>query len=329
MDVPALQGVGFQIEVCVVKMEVRNRLFPVCTIPRDSMNTRLSESYAYCQQLAKQTAGNFYYSFLALRKEQFQAMCVLYAYMRTVDDLGDQSDLSLADRGDALRIWRRELHQVLEDQTDPDATPYHPCFPALADVIQRYRIPHDYFYAVITGVESDLQPVTFATFEQLKEYCYHVAGVVGLCCIHIWGFHDERAFAAGVECGIAFQLTNILRDLGEDIQMGRVYLPQEDLDRFGYARADIQSQIYDERFRELMQFEVDRARSYYQSSARLFDYLSPEGQRILKAMHRIYGGILTEMERMDYNVYATRCGLPRWRKLLIAGEAIVAARWFS
>src|SRR5690606_32592621 len=127
----------------------------------------------YCQQLAKQTAGNFYYSFLALQKEQFQAMCVLYAYMRTVDDLGDQSELSSVDCGEALRSWREELHQLLEFQSYPDAPPYHPCFPALRDVIERYRIPREYFFAVIIGVESDLQPVTFATFEQLQEYCYH------------------------------------------------------------------------------------------------------------------------------------------------------------
>ena len=178
-------------------------------------------------------------------------------------------------------------------------------------------------------METDLEPVTYETFEALSDYCYHVAGVVGLCCIHIWGFHDERALDAGIECGLAFQMTNILRDLSEDIELGRVYLPQEDLIRFEYTPADIQSRIYDQRFRSLMQFEVQRTREFYQKSERLLDYLSPAGQGILKAMYRIYGGILSEIERMEYDVYSSRAGLPKWRKLLIAGEAIVASRWKS
>ncbi|MDF1745428.1 MAG: phytoene/squalene synthase family protein [Gimesia sp.] len=289
----------------------------------------LSDSYAYCQQLAKHTAKNFYYSFLGLRKEQFQAMCVLYAYMRTVDDLGDQPQCITDERVESLKQWRRELQNVLEYKQIPKDQIYDPCFPALLDVIQRYEIPSKYFFEVITGVESDLQPIAFQTFDELAEYCYRVAGVVGLCCIHIWGFHDDRAFEAGIECGLAFQMTNILRDLTEDVEMGRVYVPQEDLDRFGYSRTDIQSKIYDERFRSLMQFEVQRTRDFYQSSERLFDYISPAGQGILKAMYRLYGGVLNEIERSDYDVYSSRAELPRWRKLLIAGEAIVSSRWFS
>ncbi|QDT19200.1 phytoene/squalene synthase family protein [Gimesia chilikensis] len=293
------------------------------------MTTTLENSYAYCQQLAKQTAGNFYYSFLALRKEQFQAMCVLYAYMRLVDDLGDSPELSLEERGAALTHWRQELQRALDPQPQDQSEEFHPCLPAVVDMIQRYEIPVHYFFDVITGVESDLQPVTFQTFDDLADYCYHVAGVVGLCCIHIWGFHDDRAVEASIDCGLAFQLTNILRDLAEDADLGRVYLPQEDLHRFAYSQSDIQARVYDQRFRELMQFEVDRARLYYQNSERLFEYISPEGRRILKAMHQIYGGILNEIERLDYQVYTTRAGLPRWRKLLIAGEALIASRWFS
>ncbi|QDT40953.1 All-trans-phytoene synthase [Gimesia alba] len=293
------------------------------------MTASLSDSYAYCQQLAKQTAGNFYYSFLALRREQFQAMCVLYAYMRTVDDLGDQPQRLPEERAASLKQWRCELQRVLKDQTYSENAPFDPCFPALMDIIRRYEIPQRYFFDVITGVESDLEPVTYETFDALADYCYHVAGVVGLCCIHIWGFHDERAFDAGIECGLAFQMTNILRDLSEDIELGRVYLPQEDLIRFDYTPADIQSRIYDQRLRSLMQFEVQRTRAFYQNSERLLDYISPAGQGILKAMYRIYGGILNEIERMEYDVYSSRAGLPKWRKLLIAGEAIVTSRWNS
>ncbi|QDT99359.1 phytoene/squalene synthase family protein [Gimesia aquarii] len=289
----------------------------------------LSHSYAYCQQLAKQTAGNFYYSFLALRKEQFRAMCVLYAYMRNVDDLGDDPQRSFEERLASLREWRSELQQALANGKQFSDEFYHPCFPALLDIVQRYEIPEHYFFDVITGVESDLQPVSYQTFDELAEYCYRVAGVVGLCCIHIWGFHDDRAFDAGIECGLAFQMTNILRDLTEDVDQGRVYLPLDDLEQFNYSRSDIQAQIYDERFKDLMQFEVQRTREFYQNSERLIDYISPAGQGILRAMYRIYGGILNEIERMDFDVYSSRAGLPRWRKLLIAGEAIVSSRWFS
>lgn len=289
----------------------------------------LSHSYAYCQHLAKQTAGNFYYSFLALRKEQFRAMCVLYAYMRNVDDLGDDPQRSFEERLASLREWRSELQQALASGKQYSDEFYHLCFPALLDIIQRYEIPEHYFFDVISGVESDLQPISYQTFDELAEYCYHVAGVVGLCCIHIWGFHDDRAFDAGIECGLAFQMTNILRDLTEDVDQGRVYLPLDDLEQFNYSRSDIQAQIYDERFKDLMQFEVQRTREFYQNSERLIDYISPAGQGILRAMYRIYGGILNQIERMDYDVYSSRAGLPRWRKLLIAGEAIVSSRWFS
>jgi len=289
----------------------------------------LSDSYAYCQKLAKKAARNFYYSFLGLQKEQFQAMCVLYAYMRTVDDLGDQPGCDVDERKKSLKQWRIELQEYLDHKQNSIDQIYDPCFPALLDIIQRFEIPSEYFFDVITGVESDLHPIAFQTFEDLTQYCYRVAGVVGLCCIHIWGFHDERAFDTGVECGLAFQMTNILRDLTEDVEMGRVYLPQEDLDRFGYSHSDIQSQLYDARFRSLMQFEVQRTRGFYQNSEELFDYISPAGQGILKAMCRLYSGILNEIERADYDVYSFRAELPRWRKLLIAGEAIISSRWFS
>lgn len=289
----------------------------------------LSDSYAYCQKLAKQTARNFYYSFLGLKKEQFQAMCVLYAYMRTVDDLGDQSHCEIDERENSLKQWRFELQHYLNHKQNPPGRIYNPCFPALLDIIQRYEIPSEYFFDVISGVESDLQPTVFQTFADLTQYCYRVAGVVGLCCIHIWGFHDDRAFDAGIECGLAFQMTNILRDLTEDVEMGRVYVPQEDLDRFDYSRADIHSQVNDARFRNLMQFEVQRTREFYQNSEQLFDYISPAGKGILKAMYRLYSGILNEIERADYDVYSFRAELPKWRKLLIAGEAIVSSRWSS
>jgi phytoene synthase len=139
----------------------------------------------------------------------------------------------------------------------------------------------------------------------------------------VWGFHDGRARDRAVDCGLAFQLTNILRDLGEDAAMGRVYLPGEDLRRFGLTAADVAGHCRDERFVELMKFEVERARSFYRRAEELFEYLEPPGKRVLSAMLRIYGGLLTRIERSGYDVYRRRIRLPAWRKLWIALDTVV------
>lgn len=280
------------------------------------MTIALEESYAHCQALAKRTAGNFYYSFLTLPRERFRAMCVLYAFMRVTDDLGDE-DRPASERARALAAWRDGLTLALSGGACA-----HPVLPAVVDIVQRYAIPRDSLTAVITGVEMDLGPVAFGTFEQLAGYCYHVAGAVGLACIHVWGFHDERAKGAAVDCGTAFQLTNILRDLREDAARGRVYLPREDLERFGFTAADLSAGCRDERFTRVMQFEVDRAREFYARAASLFEYLDPPGRPILETMIGIYRGLLDEIERRRFDVFTRRVELSRWRKWSIAAGAL-------
>ena len=166
----------------------------------------------------------------------------------------------------------------------------------------------------------------FQTFEELTEYCYHVAGVVGVCCIHIWGFNDEAALNSAADCGLAFQLTNILRDLGEDADNGRVYLPAEDLARFEMTPADIGNRVIDDRFHQLMAFQVERAETCYSKANDLFQWLEPPGKPILKAMLRIYGGLLKEISKRDFDVYSRRVSLPTWRKLLIAADAAINRR---
>ena len=194
-------------------------------------------------------------------------------------------------------------------------------------MVARHRIPHEYLFAVIDGVELDLHPVEVATFEELERYCYHVAGAVGLCCIHVWGFRDDPAVKQlAIDCGLALQLTNILRDLAEDADRGRVYLPREDLDRFGYSADDLHRRVKDQPFRDLMRFEVDRAKTYYASGERLFDYLEPPGKPILRAMLDIYGGLLREIERRDFDVFSQRVSLPKWKKLWYAGRAMLNQR---
>jgi len=284
----------------------------------------LKDSYAFSRSLAKRTAGNFYFSFLTLHAEQFRAMCALYGFMRVSDDLGDDPACDVVEKTRRLKSWREQLQRALQGDCSG-----HAVFPALRDVVSRFGIPPEYLHAVIDGVESDVQPSGFAAFDDLARYCYQVAGAVGLCCVHIWGFHDERALSAAVDCGTAFQLTNILRDLGEDSAMGRVYLPQEDLARFGYSAEDLAERCRDERFTTLMRFEVERARSYYRKAEALFDYLEPPGQPILAAMLKIYGGLLDEIERAGYDVFRRRVSLPRWRKLCIAFGAILRYRVFG
>jgi len=281
----------------------------------------LAESYAWCQSLAKRRAGNFYYSFLTLPRDRFRDMCVLYAYMRVCDDLGDNFSIPLADRAARLVDWREQLTAALAQERFE-----HPGLPALAKIVKRYGIPSAYLFDVIDGIEADLQARRFETFDELQDYCYHVAGAVGLCCLHIWGFSDPRARDCAIACGTAFQLTNILRDLGEDAAIGRVYLPTCDLEQFEYTPDDIAAHCRDDRFRRLMQFEVARAKEFYGRAGELFEYLERPGRAIYAAMLQIYGGLLNEIERRDYDVYSRRVSLPKWRKLSIVAKAVLRQR---
>lgn len=280
--------------------------------------TPLAESYAYCRQLTRRTAHNFHFSFLTLPRDRYDAMCALYAFMRIADDLGDDPTRSLEQRRADLHDWHERVVSAVRG--DPSG---HIALPAIADLIQRYNVPPEHLFDVLDGIERDLQPVEIQTFREFEEYCYHVAGAVGLCCIQIWGFHNEEAIPLAIECGLAFQWTNILRDVAEDWSLGRVYLPAVDLQRFGYTTADLAAARYDERFYELMRFEADRVRSCYLRAHKLLGMVDPAGQPILRAMLDIYGGLLDEIERRQFNVFRGRVSLPRWKKLWFA----IRARW--
>jgi 15-cis-phytoene synthase len=290
------------------------------------MECSVVSSYEHCQSLARTTAGNFYYSFLTLPREQRRAMCALYAFMRVTDDLGD-SDAPVEQKIRDLAEWRAGFLESLETPASR-----HPVLPAVVDIVRRYQIPRKYLLDVITGVEMDLAPTQYRTFAELANYCYHVAGAVGLACIHLWGFHDPRATEAAIDCGTAFQLTNILRDLREDALRGRVYLPSDDLDRFEidprrFALPDSTELVRDPHFLELMRFESARAYEYYHRAAKLSEYLSPSGRPIFEAMVRIYGGVLDEISRAGYDVFRRRVALSRCRKLSIVGGILMRSWW--
>ncbi len=285
------------------------------------MKTAVGDSYSYCQSLARRTGRNFYFSFLTLPRRLFRDMCVLYAFMRHTDDLGDSGERSVPERRTALEDWRAALEAALQGQPSDSRI-----LPALADVTLRHGIPSEYLHDVISGVESDLSPRKFQTFPELSQYCYQVAGAVGLCCIHIWGFRGEEARARAIDCGLAFQLTNILRDLGEDAHMGRVYLPQDELQRFGYTEDDLRNGVQDERFRALMQFQVAQARQYYASAAELHHFVSPAGRPVFSAMFRIYSALLGEIEKRNYDVFTRRIRVSSPRKLAIAWTSLFGGR---
>ena len=279
----------------------------------------LASSYAYCERLARREAGNFYHAFRLLPRQQRRAMCALYAFLRVADDLADGPGTA-ADKRGPLLAWRKQLPQAL-------AGIYrHRLHPAFHHTVKSYGIPCDYLKAVLDGVGMDLEPVRYETFAELYRYCYRVASAVGLACIHVWGFTDERAKEYAEAAGIAFQLTNILRDLGEDAARGRVYLPAEDLRRFGYREEQLRRGERGDPFRELMRFEVGRARGYYDAAAPLAGLLRPAGRAVFQVMLGTYRGLLEVIERRDYDVFSDRVRLSRWRKLWLAARAL-PVRW--
>lgn len=279
----------------------------------------LSASYAWCERLAQRQAGNFYHAFRLLPVAQRRAMCALYAFMRVADDLTDGPE-AVAEKSLALANWRQQLEAALAGDY------HHVVHPAFHHTIVQYGIPRRYLDEVLDGVGMDLSTDRYETFAQLYRYCYRVASAVGLACIHIWGFRDERATAHAESAGIALQLTNILRDLGEDAARGRVYLPREDLKRFGYSEEELTLGKRDERFRALMRFQVERARGYYESAAPLAALLTPAGRAVFLVMLRTYRGLLEAIEQRDYDVFSSRVRLSRLRKLWLAAQ-VLPLRW--
>lgn len=279
------------------------------------MNVNLRESYAHCRQIARGSASSFYYSFLLLPKRKRMAMCALYAFLRRTDDLGDSGEPE-AERRSGLKAWRQALERAQSgDHHDP-------LFPALADTMQAFRIPQEYLHDVIDGVEMDLEPVAYQTFEHLEQYCQRVASSVGLACLRIWGARPGGEQPAR-RCGLAFQLTNILRDLKEDAARDRVYLPREDLDRFGYTPEDLRAGVRDDRFRKLMQFEIARTEGLFDEAQSLHRWLEADGRRIFGSMLAVYRALLDEIKRLDGDVFSARVRLSRWRKMSIASRFLL------
>jgi phytoene synthase len=276
----------------------------------------LEGSQAHCRAIAKSRARNFYYSFVLLPLEKKNAMCAMYAFMRFCDDLSDEPGITSDKRRSAIERWREALTQALAGRPDEN-----PMWPAFLDAAGRYAIPREYFYEMIEGVASDLEPRAIATFDELYGYCYRVASVVGLTTIHIFGFSTAEALPLAEKCGIAFQLTNILRDIREDAGLGRIYIPAEDLARFGVSRDDIAGARRTEQFGALMQFETERARAYYRESAPLLELIEPGSRPALWALIAIYSRLLDRIVESHYDVLVRRISLSAAEKSWIVLRA--------
>ncbi|MCA9249100.1 MAG: squalene/phytoene synthase family protein, partial [Planctomycetales bacterium] len=254
------------------------------------MDAELKASYRHCAHIARHAASSFYFSFYLLPREKRRSMFALYAFLRATDDLAD-GDEPRRMRVARLESWREQLQAAIAGD------PQGPLFPALVDTLRRHNLPAEPLFAVIDGCELDLQQDSIATFAELEAYCHLVASAVGIACIHIWGFSDPAAICPANDCGVAFQLTNILRDLREDTARGRIYLPQEDLERFGYQRRDMIGHVINAPFRKLIDFQIDRARTYYRRASELTPYLSDDGRRVFGAMFDTYSELLSEVTR--------------------------------
>lgn len=281
---------------------------------------RLTESYRHCAHVAKTQARNFYYSFVTLPPDRKAAMCAIYAFMRYSDDVSDEAAADVS-KADEMRMWRAALERAFAGDYGDSLI-----LPAFHDTVLRYHIPARYFHELIDGTEMDLIQNRYETWDDLRLYCHRVASVVGLVCIHVWGFEEAngKALRSAEACGLAFQLTNILRDIKEDAERNRIYLPQEDLRRFGVTEEDLKQGRVNDSFRALMRFEAERARGYYREAETLRSLVHKPGQPTLAIMIGIYRGILESIEHANYDVHTRRARVSTPRKL-----SIVAGAWLQ
>jgi phytoene synthase len=258
--------------------------------------------------VAREKAANFYHAFRLLPSCQFRAMCAIYTFLRITDDLADEPG-EIEQKRQQLEEWRQQFDLALK------GSHRHPLHPALADTVHTHGIPADYLRSAIDGVAMDFDICRYETFADLYLYCYRVASIVGLSCIHIWGYSSEEAKKPAEAAGIAFQLTNILRDIAEDAARGRVYLPREDLDRFGYSGEALARGEQGERFESLMRFEAERARAYYHAAEPLVPFLQPAGRSVFLVMLRTYRGLLERIVSSHFDVFRQRIRVTRWFKI--------------
>jgi 15-cis-phytoene synthase len=304
------------------------------TVQHKTTSLQLRASYAVCRSIARDAAKNFYYGFLALPRYKRNALCALYAFMRQADDICDDPGLPLELKRERLADFSTRLHRVLKGEPTDD-----PVLMAVSDTQRRYKIPAALLDKLVQGTAMDLQEdipevveprslaapppaVLYLTFDDLYRYCYHVASVVGLACIHIFGYKDPAAEKLAEETGIAFQLTNIIRDVKEDALMGRVYLPQHDLQQFGITETDLANPYGADRFRGLLEFEAQRARDYYAAAYKLLPLIDEDSQPALWTLVEIYRRLLEKIAASNYNVFGEKIRLTTAEKLVVLAKGL-------
>jgi len=292
----------------------------LATAATGRMGASLDESREYCAVLTKREARNFYYGLKLLPRAKRNAMFALYAYMRLVDDIADGQDgQSVSHRLESLDSWNDATHAALAGRAPPDG---HLLWPAFSEMVHAHGVPHHVFHDVIAGQRHDLESIIIQNFEELREYCYRVAGVVGIASIYIWGFEGgQKTESLATDRGIAFQLTNILRDLREDAGRGRVYIPRSELEAAGVDEESLRLGTANGSFSRMMQTQIARAQDFYHRSAPLESMISADSRPTLTAMTQIYHGILGKMSSDPGRVLRQRVSLSPMAKFRIAWRA--------
>jgi phytoene synthase len=296
--------------------------------------SQLAMAYSVCAGIARTSAKNFYYGFTVLPRPKREALCAVYAFMRRCDDISDDPSLSLRERRTRLESWLDALHHAYSGEPTDE-----PVLLALTDAQRRFQIPLELLDQLAFGTLTDVQereasgtgqnaspaPVTvqYQTFEELKRYCYQVASVVGLVCIKIFGYRDPSAEPLAERCGIAFQLTNIIRDVKEDASLGRVYLPGEDLDKFGISVSELLNAPDPTRLRPLLELEAGRAQEFYRSGHELIPLVDEDSQPALWVLVTIYQRLLEKIMLRQYNVFGEKIRLTVAEKLTILGKGFL------
>jgi 15-cis-phytoene synthase len=292
-------------------------------------------AYSVCKGITRQAAKNFYYAFMVLPRRKREALCAVYAFMRRCDDITDDPTLSLPERRQKLDTWLHALHRTQQGQPTDD-----PILLALTDSQRRHSIPAGLLDELALGTAMDVESapiddnapaqsstpgltVQYKTFEDLRLYCYRVASVVGLVCIHVFGYRDPDAEPLAEQCGLAFQLTNIIRDVKEDAAMGRVYLPEEDLAKFNLSATDLLATPDPARFKPMLALEADRAREFYTSGDALIPYVSEDSQPALWVLVNIYRALLEKIAAKQYDVFTAKISLTPWEKLRILAKGFL------
>jgi len=296
------------------------------------MNSQLAAAYSVCRHITRSAARNFYYAFLVLPREKRDALSAVYAFMRHSDDLSDEPGLPPSERREKLEDWREGLHRVVAGEPTDD-----PVLLAVAHTQQRFKIPLYLFDDLVHGTEMDLEResatadaphIRYQSFAELRQYCHYVASVVGLICIRVFGYRDPAAEPLAEQCGLAFQLTNIIRDVQEDAAMGRVYLPEEDLQRFGRSGSDLDPSRLKNGFdpaslRPVLELEAQRAREFYQAADQLLPLIDEESRPALWVLVEIYKRLLEKIAASGYQVFGRKIRLTTTEKLGILSRGFL------